>query len=238
MATRRMVTRWHDHRILHEEFPRIPLASTLDDFRAFVKAGEKLAALHLHYDDPDAVKPYALKEIGNADGASTNERAAAAAAAGKRKNYRVTAKMKLSKEKDTLAVNEHLTLAGIPEAVQRYRLGNRSALEWVVDQYRVETDDAGIVTSDCNAWGDELTPPDPHYVVRLIKQVVAVSLETMKIVDGLPKDFGGPPRTTPADGSADGLPNQAAEVHKPATPAVKSSWQLKSDDDPKQRRLR
>jgi predicted helicase len=48
--------------------------------------------------------------------------------------------MRLSKDKSTLAVNPSLTLAGIPPEALDYRLGNRSALEWVIDQYRVTTD--------------------------------------------------------------------------------------------------
>ena len=48
--------------------------------------------------------------------------------------------MKLSKDKTALIVNDSLTLAGIPPDVFAYRLGNRSALEWVIDQYRIKTD--------------------------------------------------------------------------------------------------
>jgi predicted helicase len=66
-----------------------------------------------------------------------------------------------------------------------YRLGNRAALEWVVDQYRVKTDKRSGITHDPN------NPDDEEYIVRLIGQVVKVSLETVRIVDGLPADFGG-----------------------------------------------
>jgi predicted helicase len=54
-------------------------------------------------------------------------------------NWRVE-KMALSKDKSQLRYNEFLTLSGIPAEAHEYRLGNRSALEWVVDQYRVSTD--------------------------------------------------------------------------------------------------
>jgi predicted helicase len=33
-------------------------------------------------------------------------------------------------------------------------------------------------------------PDDPEYIVRLVGQVVRVSLETVRIVNGLPADFG------------------------------------------------
>ena len=57
--------------------------------------------------------------------------------------------MKLSKDKSELRYNDFLTLRGIPAAAFDYRLGNRSALEWVIDQYRVSTDArSGIVNAD------------------------------------------------------------------------------------------
>ena len=67
-----------------------------------------------------------------------------------------------------------------------YRLGNRSALDWVIDQYRVTEDSRSGIVSDPNR------EDDPQYIVRLVGQVVHVSLETVKIVAGLPEEFAGP----------------------------------------------
>jgi predicted helicase len=64
-----------------------------------------------------------------------------------------------------------------------YRLGNRSALEWVIDQYQVSTDKRSGITSDPNR------EDDPQYIVRLVGQVIRVSLETVKIVQALPAAF-------------------------------------------------
>lgn len=94
-------------------------------------------------------------------------------------NWRVEA-MKLSKDKVSLFYNDFLTLSGIPPEVFDYKIGNRSALEWVIDQYRVAKDDNGNITSDANRLDDE------EYIVRLIGQVITVSLETQKVVKGLP----------------------------------------------------
>ena len=66
-----------------------------------------------------------------------------------------------------------------------YRLSNRSALEWVIDQYRIKTDKRSGIRSDPNRPGDE------EYIVRLVGQVVRVSLETVEIVRGLPEESGG-----------------------------------------------
>jgi predicted helicase len=88
--------------------------------------------------------------------------------------------MSLSKDKADLRYNQALTLRGIPPAAFEYRLGNRSALEWVIDQYRVSTDSRSGITNDPNR------PDDERYILRLIGQVITVSLETMKIVNSLP----------------------------------------------------
>ena len=89
--------------------------------------------------------------------------------------------MRLGKDKTTLFYNEFLTLRGIPPETYEYRLGNRSALEWVVDQYQVSTDKRSGITNDPNR------ADDPEYIVRLIGQVINVSLETMKLVKALPR---------------------------------------------------
>ena len=73
-------------------------------------------------------------------------------------------------------MNGSLTLADIPPAVFDYRLGNRSALEWVIDQYRV----------DPKTGEDPNRPDDPRYIVRLVQRVVTVSLQTVAFVSSLP----------------------------------------------------
>jgi predicted helicase len=146
---------------LKRELPRIPLAGKSADFHVFAKAGKKLAELHVNYEQQ---KEYPLKRVENDE---------------TKLNWRVEA-MKLNDERDTLYYNDHFTLTGIPREVFDYRLGNRSALEWVIDQYRVQKDDHDNITSDPNRKDDE------EYIVRLIGQVVTVSVETMKTVKSLP----------------------------------------------------
>ena len=89
-------------------------------------------------------------------------------------------RMKFSKDKTQLRYNDYLTLEGIPLEVFDYRLGNRSALEWVVDQYRVKTDKRSGIVNNPNR------EEDPEYILRLIGQVITVSSETVDIVKGLP----------------------------------------------------
>lgn len=143
---------------LKRELPRIPLAPA---FRAFAEAGQQLAALHVGY---ESVTPYPLGERWTPGAAPT---------------WRVE-KMRLSADKTELVVNRALTLTGIPPQVFDYRLGSRSALDWVIDQYRVTTDKRSGITSDPNRFSD-----DEQYIVNLVKRVVAVSVETVAIVERL-----------------------------------------------------
>ena len=133
-----------------------------DALRAFVKAGQRLAEIHVHYEQQPE---YPLNKIEKK---------------GEKLDYRVE-KMKLSKDKTSLIYNKFLSLSGIPPETYEYRLGNRSALEWVIDQYQVSTDKRSGITNDPNR------EDDPTYILRLIGQVITVSLETVKIVKTLPE---------------------------------------------------
>ena len=77
--------------------------------------------------------------------------------------------------------NKDLTLTGIPAEAFEYRLGNRSAIDWIIDQYQVSTDKRSGIVNDPNR------EDDPQYIIRLIKQVVTVSLETVRIVGEIAK---------------------------------------------------
>ena len=147
---------------LKRELPRIPFAP---EFRVFAKAGKKLADLHVGYEE---ASEFLLKRIENRNVPL---------------NWRVE-KMKLTPDKCAILYNEFLTLEGVPPAVFDYKLGNRSALEWIIDQYQVSTDPRSGIESDPNRRDDE------QYVVRLIGKIITVSLETLRVVDSLPGDFG------------------------------------------------
>ena len=144
---------------LKRDLPHIPFAPA---FRAFASAGRELADLHVNY---ESAEPYALKTE-EADEAPLD--------------FWRAEKMRLSKDKTAIRYNDYLTLSGIPPAALEYRLGNRSALEWVVNQYQVKTDKRSGIVNDPNR------PDDPQYIVNLIKRVVSVSLKTVEIVNALP----------------------------------------------------
>ncbi len=144
---------------LKRDLPHIPFAP---DFRGFADAGARLADLHVNYESqPEYDK---LKFVQTPDTPL---------------DWRVE-KMKLSKDKTQIIYNDFLTLDGIPSKVFDYRLGTRSALEWVIDQYRIKTDKRSGIVNDPNR------ADNPQYIVKLIGKVITVSLETVDIVSKLP----------------------------------------------------
>jgi len=151
-------------------------------FRALVKAGQRLAEIHVHYEQQPEYKLMKGEKKGE------------------KLDYRVT-KMKLSKDKTTLIYNQFLTLSEIPKETYDYRLGNRSALEWVIDQYQVSTDKRSGITNDPNR------ADDPQYILCLIGQVISVRLETVKTVQSLP-----PTRLTGISSGPLGNPQPSCDI--------------------------
>ena len=144
---------------LKRELPRL---SFTPEFWRFAKAGQRLSEIHVDYED---MPEYRLEFIETPDMPL---------------NWRVE-KMRFSKDKTQIVYNDFLTLDGIPPEALEYRLGNRSALEWIIDQYRVKEDKRSGIINDPNR------EDDPQYIVKLIGKVITVSLETVEIVEGLPK---------------------------------------------------
>ena len=143
---------------LKRDLPHIPYAPK---FWEFVEAGRRLADIHVHYEDQPQ---YKLDLIETPDMPL---------------DWRVEQMKFSSKDKTEIKYNDFLTLAGIPAEALQYRLGNRSALEWVVDQYRIKTDKRSGIVNDPNRADDET------YIVDLIRKVISVSLETVGIVKKL-----------------------------------------------------
>ena len=154
---------------------RIPMAASAADFHAFAKAGRDLADMHVNY---ESVEPYPLDEIHPLE---WNPDAPTA--------YRVE-KMGYpggkNPDRTRIEYNADMTLAGIPAKAHEYRLGSRSALDWLVERYRVSTDKSGSgITNDPNDWSAEVG--DRRYIFDLIKRVTTVSVRTVDIVAGLPE---------------------------------------------------
>jgi len=158
---------------LKKQLPRIPFAR---DFWAFSKAGRELAHWHLNY---ETVEPWPLSHAGELPlGEASLYRVQKMAWARKRVDG------KLTDDKTTLVYNSRISLTGIPPEALEYVVNGKSALEWVIERYQVTTDkDSGIV-NDPNDWAAE--HGDPTYIFNLVKRVVRVSVETVRIVKALP----------------------------------------------------
>jgi len=150
---------------LKKMLPRIPYC---EDFWAFSKAGRDLAYWHLNY---ETIEPYDVTEW--------KELYLDA------EDYRVE-KMVFGKNKDgvdktTIIYNSKLTLSQIPLETYDYIVNGKSALDWVMERYKFTKDKDSGITNNPNDWSD-----DPRYIVDLVKRIVRVSLETVRIVKSLP----------------------------------------------------
>jgi predicted helicase len=155
---------------LTKMLPRIPLA---EDFGAFSQAGRKLAEIHLNY---ETAKPYPVKE--QRDLLALDES----------KLYLVE-KMRFGKkdkevDKTVIQYNSHITLTGIPLEAYDYVVNGKPAIEWIMDRYQFSKEKDSQIVNDPNDWAREHN--DPQYILNLLKRIITVSLDTMKIVNKLP----------------------------------------------------
>ncbi|MBX3164936.1 MAG: N-6 DNA methylase [Bacteroidetes bacterium] len=140
---------------LKRGFPRIPF---YDDFGKWSALGKKLMDLHIGYEN---VKPFPLKvEKLKPEGEPK-------------------AKLKADKENGEIILDEITVLSNIPKEAWEYKLGNRSALEWILDQYKEKKPSAPTIAAQFNTYKFSDYKDE---VIELLKRVCTVSVETMKIV--------------------------------------------------------
>lgn len=161
---------------LKKLLPRIPL---VEDPWPIVRAGEELSELHLGYEtvDPHPLEGLDIEPSGDPFEFFAVEKM-------RFRKARDPETKKLEPDRSTVIYNSHITLSGIPDDAYRYTVGSRSAIEWIMERYRIRTDKQSGLINDPNEWSREAG--DPRYVVDLLARVVTVSLRTMQIVDGLP----------------------------------------------------
>jgi predicted helicase len=159
---------------LSKELPRIPCVKTTKDFWHFSQAGRDLAELHLNYETV-ACYPVVL-DAGKKKITELED-----------KDYYVT-KMKFFKkgEKHTVIYNDKITIRNIPEEAFDYIVNGKAALDWVMERQAVTTHKESGIVNDANDWAIE-TMNNAKYPLELFMRVITVSIETMKIVNALPK---------------------------------------------------
>jgi predicted helicase len=152
---------------LKKMLPRLPLVDKKEDFWAFSKAGRDLAELHLNY---EIIKPYSKVTI-------TGE---------EKGDFTIDKIRFISKDdKSVIQYNHAIRISNIPLGAYDYVVNGRSAIEWILDRYQITIDKDSGIKNDPNDWAKE--HDQPRYILDLILRLITVSLETMKIVRGLPR---------------------------------------------------
>jgi predicted helicase len=149
---------------LKREFPRIPF---YPDFWRWAQWGRELMDLHIGY---ESVEPWPLTRIDIPD-----ENA--------RKNgVAPKARLKADQDDGRIVLDSETTLAGIPPEAWDYKLGNRCALEWILDQYKEKTPKDPTIRAKFNTYR---FADYKDKVIDLLARVTRVSLETQRIVTAM-----------------------------------------------------
>ncbi len=146
---------------LKRDFPRIPF---YDDFWQWAAWGERLMHLHLTY---ESAAPFPLTRH-DKDPATV------------RRAYK--ARLKADTAQGIIHLDTLTTLSDVPASAWTYRLGNRSALEWILDRYKPRKPRDLTIREKFNNYDFRDYKED---VIDLLRRVTTVSVETMKIVDGM-----------------------------------------------------
>lgn len=140
---------------LKRDFPRIPF---YDDFNKWAAWGKALIDLHINY---ETAKPFKLKEVIEKDIENPKP------------------KLKADQETNQIIIDEKTTLSGIPAEAWEYKLGNRNALEWVLEMYKESKISDPTIAEKFNTYHFADYKPQ---VIDLLKRICTVSVETMKII--------------------------------------------------------
>jgi len=152
---------------LKKMLPRIQLVEEPKAFWAFSKAGRDLAHWHLDY---ESIEPWPVKETKTHDNYTVDQMRFA-------KNGKV-------EDKSTINYNASITISGIPLEAYDYIVNGKSAIEWIMERYAVSVHKGSGIRNDPNDWAKE--QGDPRYILDLLKRVIRVSIETVRVVKSLP----------------------------------------------------
>ena len=87
--------------------------------------------------------------------------------------------------KDTLLINEHVMLTGIPEEAHRYVVNGRTPLEWFINRYKITSPEKNNgIQNDANGWFE-----NPRDLITAIERIIHVSIESARIIDNLPAEI-------------------------------------------------
>lgn len=154
---------------LKKDLARIPIVKNKEKY---VEVGQKLMELHLNYEEVPVYEGVEITPFVNP-------------------NYKVT-KMRFAKKRDengklvndlsTIIFNSDITISNIPEKAYEYVVNGRSAIEWIMDQYQVKTDKKSGITDNPNDYSE-----DEKYIFNLLLRIINVSVQTVDLINSLPK---------------------------------------------------
>lgn len=152
---------------LKKMLPRIPLVEDVRDFWKFSKAGRQLAELHINY---ESVPPYSGVQV-----------------TGENSGFFTIEKMRYPKkgQTDTIIYNSKILVSNIPAKAYEYVVNGKSAIDWIMERYAVTINKDSGIKNDPNDWAKEVG--NPRYILDLLLSVINVSVQTVEIVEGLPK---------------------------------------------------
>lgn len=166
---------------LQRNLPRVPLAP---DFEAFRAAGRALMDLHVNYETVDE-HPVTCLVDGHPDEGDADPAA-----------YRIEKrKMRWAKDgkednRSVLEINHRCKLIDIPDEAHEYTVSGRTPIEWAFDSLRFKHDEPSGITDDPNCW--HVWADEPFNLIRHLRRLIYVSVETARIVKGLPLSLGAP----------------------------------------------
>jgi predicted helicase len=147
---------------LKREFPRLLF---YPDFQQWANWGKVLIKLHLNY---ETVSPYTLKRVDICDEHKTPK-----------------AKLKAAKIEGKIILDTTTTLEKVPSLSWEYKLGNRSALEWILDQYKEKIPKDPTIAKLFNNYR---FCDYKEQVIDLLQRVCTVSIKTMEIIQQMPTE--------------------------------------------------
>ena len=175
---------------LLREFPRLPL---YHEFDVWARMGRELLDLHVGF---ESVEPYPLERVEKSQPAQPSSIKEVAGPARYVTQAQPTPvegdppkpRLRADKERGIITLDDQTSLAGVPPGAWRYRLGSRSALEWVLDQYKEKKPRDPTIRErfDTYRFADH-----KERVIDLLQRVCAVSVKTMEIVDDMAYWEGG-----------------------------------------------
>ena len=185
---------------LSKMLPRIPL---MQDFWGFVASGRALAGLHINYESynkPDS-RAFAclakdLQEFKtSAKGLfekDFRQKAKEDIEHLSEEDFRIeTIKFHTKGVKDSILLNDKIAIVNIPHKAYAYKVNGKSAIEWILDRYKISTDKASGIVNDPNLYestsGALAGLKGGRYVCALLLSIIEMSVRTSEVLESMPE---------------------------------------------------